>query len=150
MTTRAAIAPTVRHATRINSTTAVFEVCVTSQATWITVTAHDSGTVSYSVAPNTGGVRSGTLTIAAQIVTVTQDENHPPVASDQMFGTDENVPFSGRLTATDSDHDALSFEVVSNGALGTVTILLVAAIFSTRSTTLKYTFPDVSTATPSG
>ena len=34
VTTRPAIAPTLRQATRMNSTTADFEQCVTSQATW--------------------------------------------------------------------------------------------------------------------
>ncbi|HEX3479764.1 MAG TPA: BACON domain-containing carbohydrate-binding protein [Kofleriaceae bacterium] len=48
----------------------------TSNAAWITITAGSSGTgsgtVSYTVAQNTGGPRSGTLTIAGQTFTVNQ------------------------------------------------------------------------------
>jgi hypothetical protein len=49
----------------------------TSNAGWITVTGGASGTgngtVSYSVAANSGGARSGTLTIGGQTFTVNQD-----------------------------------------------------------------------------
>jgi len=48
----------------------------TSNAVWITVTGGasgtDNGTVSYSVAANTGAARSGTITIAGQTFTVNQ------------------------------------------------------------------------------
>ena len=47
-----------------------------SNSGWITVTGGSggtgSGTVSYSIAPNTGPARSGTLTVAGQTVTVNQ------------------------------------------------------------------------------
>lgn len=50
-----------------------------SGASWITITAGNSGTgngtVSYSVAANTGPVRSGTLTIAGQSITINQPSN---------------------------------------------------------------------------
>ncbi len=49
----------------------------TSNAPWITVTSGtpgaDNGTVGYSVAPNTGPARTGTITIAGLTFTVTQD-----------------------------------------------------------------------------
>jgi hypothetical protein len=48
----------------------------TSNAAWITITAGSSGagngTVSYTVAQNTGGARSGTMTIAGRTFTVNQ------------------------------------------------------------------------------
>ena len=48
----------------------------TSNASWLTITSGVSGTgsgdVTYSVAANSGGVRTGTLTIADQTLTVTQ------------------------------------------------------------------------------
>ena len=48
----------------------------TSNASWLTITSGASGTgsgdVTYSVAANSGGVRTGTLTIADQTLTVTQ------------------------------------------------------------------------------
>jgi plastocyanin len=47
-----------------------------SNASWLTITAGSSGTgdgtVTYSVAANTGGARTGTMTIAGQTFTVTQ------------------------------------------------------------------------------
>src|SRR5207249_1960566 len=47
-----------------------------SNAAWITVvsggTGSGNGTISYSVAPNTGAARSGTLTIAGQTFTIDQ------------------------------------------------------------------------------
>jgi uncharacterized repeat protein (TIGR03803 family) len=51
---------------------------------WIAVTsqssASGSGTVGFTVAPNTGPARIGTLTVAAHTVTVTQDEGAEPLA----------------------------------------------------------------------
>lgn len=48
----------------------------TSNATWITIqsggTGRGDGSVGYTVAPNLGGTRTGTLTVAGQTVTVTQ------------------------------------------------------------------------------
>jgi len=47
-----------------------------SNAAWITVvsggTGSGNGTVSYSVSPNTGAARSGTLTVAGQTITINQ------------------------------------------------------------------------------
>ena len=58
-----------------------------SNVSWVTITAGASGTgpgtVSYSVAANTGAARSGTLTIAGQTVTITQaagSQSQPPGA----------------------------------------------------------------------
>jgi hypothetical protein len=48
----------------------------TSNAAWLTITGgtnrSGSGAVSFTVAPNTGGARSGTLTVASQTITVNQ------------------------------------------------------------------------------
>ncbi len=50
---------------------------VTSKPSWITITAGNAGagngTVSYSVSPNTGSTRTGTMTIGGKTFTVTQD-----------------------------------------------------------------------------
>lgn len=58
------------------STTSGCAWSASSNASWITVTSAASGTgpgnVNFSVAANTGGVRSGTLTIAGQTFAVTQ------------------------------------------------------------------------------
>jgi hypothetical protein len=54
----------------------------TSNTSWVTITSGTSGngngTVSYSVAANTGGFRTGTLTIGGQTFTVNQSGNSLP------------------------------------------------------------------------
>jgi len=44
-----------------------------SNSAWLTVTNAGGGSVSYTVQANTGGARTGTLTVAGQTVTITQD-----------------------------------------------------------------------------
>jgi len=55
----------------------------TSNASWITITAGSmgtgNGTVSYSVSENTGGTRTGTMTIGGQTFTITQDGVASPI-----------------------------------------------------------------------
>jgi hypothetical protein len=59
------------------TTTSACSWTATSNAGWITVTSGGSGTgngtVNYSVAANTGAQRTGTLTVAGQTVTITQN-----------------------------------------------------------------------------
>ncbi len=61
----------------------------TSNASWLTITAGASGSgggsVTFSVAANTGGGRSGTLTVAGQAVTITQAGNCTLTASPLAF-----------------------------------------------------------------
>ena len=67
----------------------------TSGATWITITSGaagtGNGTVSFTVANNTGAARTGTLTIAGRAFTVTQAASSsptpppPPPAVLQLF-----------------------------------------------------------------
>lgn len=94
----------------------------TSDDPWITITDQSSttgnGTVSFTVAPNSGPERTGTLTVALQTVTVTQDEATAPVAENAATSTDEDVSVSGTLVATDPNGDALTFSIVANGTLG--------------------------------
>lgn len=56
-----------------------------SSASWISITSGSNGsgigTVSYSVAPNTGGSRAGTLMIAGLTFTITQLGTAPPLGS---------------------------------------------------------------------
>jgi hypothetical protein len=73
----------------------------TSNASFITVTSGSSGsgngTVSYSVAPNTGASqRTGTITIAGQTFTVTQDG----LPQTTLVVTPETVSAGGAVTAT--------------------------------------------------
>jgi hypothetical protein len=63
----------------------------TSDAAWITITAGASGTgngtVSYSVAANTGPERTGVITIAGQIHTVTQSSSCASIGPNQTIAS---------------------------------------------------------------
>ena len=100
----------------------------TSNDPWVTVTGQSgpsgSGNVSYSVAPNSSGIaRTGTLTVAAQTVTIHQDASIAPTASDDTLTTAEDTQTSGTLNATDPNSDPLTFSIVTNGTLGVATII---------------------------
>lgn len=88
----------------------------TSNASWITVTSggtgSGSGTVDYFVSANTGTTaRTGTITIAGRLFTVTQSNQAPqyiwePLGPAPLLHND--IPYSGRVTSiavspTDSD-----------------------------------------------
>jgi hypothetical protein len=94
---------------------------------WITITSgasgSGSGTVAFSVAPNTGGAREGTLTIAGVTFTVTQ----PGGCSYTIRPTEANVGAAGETVEVDvlagggCSWTAVShvpWIVVSNGATG--------------------------------
>jgi hypothetical protein len=72
----------------------------TSSAAWVTITAGSSGTgngtVSYTVAPNTGGSRSATMTIAGQTVTV----NQAAAGGSEMLSNAGFESWSGGLPAS--------------------------------------------------
>jgi subtilase family serine protease len=48
--------------------------------------------------------------------------NIAPVAADGSFSTDQEVDFSGMLSASDAEGDPLTYAIVDNGTLGTATI----------------------------
>src|SRR5205814_3306621 len=58
--------------------------------------------------------------------------NHAPDASNSSATTNQNVPVTGGLVATDVDGDALAFSIVTNGTKGTATI--------TNATTGAFTY----------
>ena len=99
-----------------------------SQDAWITITDQSSttgnGTVTYTVAPNTGAARVGTLTVAAtHPVVIAQEAFTAPVAQNGAVTTSEGSPVNGTLIATDPNSDPLTFSIVANGALGTAVII---------------------------
>jgi uncharacterized repeat protein (TIGR01451 family) len=79
----------------------------TSNAPWISITSGSSGTgngtVNYSVTANTEtGSRTGTLTIADRLVTVTQARPVPPYIWEPLGPAplyDGTTPYSGRVTS---------------------------------------------------
>jgi hypothetical protein len=83
------IAPTSQNATAAAGTGTVTVTATTacawtavSNAAWLTVTSGaagiGNGSVGFSIAANTGAARTGTLTVATQIFTVTQSAGTPP------------------------------------------------------------------------
>ena len=78
-----------------------------------------NGADSFTFKANDGGLDSNTATIS---ITVTPD-NDAPVASDASFTTDENVPLSTFLPATDVDQgDILNFSITGPPSSGAVLI----------------------------
>lgn len=71
----------------------------TSGVPWLTITAgatgSGNGSVGFSVAANTGGARSGTLTIAGQVFTVNQAAFVAPACTYSIAPPSQNVPALG-------------------------------------------------------
>ena len=80
---------------------------VNGAPSWLTVGVPQPGetSVDYSVAPNPGGARAATITVAAQPVEVTQAGNGIPVAVDDEATTDAGVPVVIRVVDNDTDPD---------------------------------------------
>jgi hypothetical protein len=96
----------------------------TSNAAWITVSSGTSGTgngsVAYTVAANTGGARSGTLTVAGQTFTVTQDAAPAPCTY-AIAPTSASVAAAGGTgTVAVSAGGSCSWTATSNAAWITV------------------------------
>jgi hypothetical protein len=67
-----------------------------SNVSWLTITSGSTnsgnGTVTFSVAANTGAARSGTLSIAGRVFTVTQDAAAPAACAYSIAPTSQNAP----------------------------------------------------------
>ena len=110
-----------------------------------TVTITNASTGAYTYTPNAdyNGADSFTFrandgTADSNIATITitvNPANDAPVASNDAISTQEDVPVSDNLAASDVDGDALTYSVVAQPANGTVTI--------TNASTGAYTYtPD--------
>ena len=75
--------------------------------------------MSYAVAPNAGEPRVGTLTVAAQMVTIEQEAVRTLEALDGVVTTDEDMAVAGTLGMNPPAPAPLTFAVVANGTLGT-------------------------------
>ena len=94
-----------------------------SNVSWITITSGasgtDDGTVRYLVAPNIGGARTGTLTVAGQTLTVTQAAL---VCSYSISPNNVKVEApAGGGTTTVSTSSTCTWTAVSNDSWITVT-----------------------------
>jgi VCBS repeat-containing protein len=95
-----------------------------------TVTVNADGTFSYLPDANFHGsdsftytVNDGTVDSSPAIVTITVDAvNDAPVGDASAFATDEDTTYTGALTGSDVDGDALTFALDTQAAHGTVTV----------------------------
>ena len=80
--------------------------------------ANASGSDSFTFLANDGVADSNTATVAVTINPI----NDPPVADPGVLTTDEDVPVTGMLSASDPDGGAVSYSIVSNAGKGSVNI----------------------------
>lgn len=90
-----------------------------------------TGVITYTPALNYYGTDSFNYTVRDDtgylsneaVVTVTINPvNDPPVAQEGNAATDEDTPFNGTLSASDVDEDSLTFSIVTEPSLGTVSL----------------------------
>jgi len=130
------------------TTTSTCAWTATSNTQWITVSGGASGTgngtVSYTVAANTGGTRSGTVTIAGQTLTVTQAPCGYSIAPpSQQVEASGGVASVSVTTASGCAWTAMSnanWIVITSGASGsgngTVTFVVATNTGNARTGTL--------------
>ena len=98
----------------------------TTTTPWITINPPVGGTangpVSFTVAPNTGTARTGTIVAALQTITVNQGAPTVPVAQNSAITTPEDIAIGSTLIASDADGDATHLQRVDSTALGRSTI----------------------------
>ena len=107
-------------ATITNATTGAFTYTPTLNA---------NGPDTFSFKVSDGAVTSNVATITVSITPV----NDAPVAASGTLATAEDTPASGTLVASDVDHDALVYSIVTNGGKG------VASITNTTTGAFTYT-----------
>lgn len=96
------------------------------------------------VAQDTGGTANGGVdTSPPQSFTVTILPNQPPVANDSTFPAVINTPVSGFVSATDIDGPALTYSLVMNPALGTISAFTATTGAFTYTPTAGATGLDV-------
>ncbi|MCK6471603.1 MAG: Ig-like domain-containing protein, partial [Planctomycetes bacterium] len=78
----------------------------------------ETGTDTLTFKINDGALDSNTATITVTIGPV----NDKPVAQADAFTTDEDTAHDGTLSATDTENDALTYTIVSNGSKGTAVV----------------------------
>ena len=141
----------------ITGTVSVSSTCswgATSTDPWITVTApaglgNGNGTVSYTVSPNTGAPRTGTITIGGKTFTVSQDGSAPctfavsPTPYPAFNGSGNNgtitvTPSAGSCSwsATSSDPSWIQITWGSGTGTGDVTFTITANPGAERTGTI--------------
>ena len=101
---------------------ALGQVVLTNKATGAftyTPGADKSGSDSFTFKVNDGVANSNIATVSISILAV----NDAPMAADGELAVNGNATATGSLVGTDPDSSALRYSIVSNGSLGTATIL---------------------------
>jgi VCBS repeat-containing protein len=118
----------------------------TTTTSWITINPPIGGsandTVNFTVAPNAGPARTGTLVVALQTVTVTQDASAPPVAQNDAITTAEDGSAAGTLRAIDPNGDAITFSLLAPPAHGTAVLTNSSTGAFTYTPPANYNGPD--------
>ena len=154
------IAPTTQNAPDTASTGTVNVTAgvgctwaATSNAPWITITAgatgSGNGAVAFSIAANTGAVRTGTMTIAGQTFTVTQAATPPPPCTYSIAPLTQNIDATGGVgsvaitttagcawTATSNAPWITINSAASGSGSGTVTFIVATNTGTARTGTL--------------
>jgi Tol biopolymer transport system component len=121
----------------------------TTTTPWITLTPPSggsaNGTVSFTVAPNTGAARTGTIVAALQTITVNQGPPSVPIAQNSAISTPEDISVASTLIASDADGDAITFSVLTQPALGAVTITNPSTGAFVYSPTVNFNGTDIFT-----
>ena len=98
-----------------------------------TPNANENGADSFVIA-----VSDGQFTVHATVAVTITAVNDAPVAIDGTLSTNEDVPVTGTLTASDVDSSSLTFSIVGNASKGTVVI--------TDAATGAYTYTPLANA----
>jgi VCBS repeat-containing protein len=126
----------------------------TTTTPWITINqpigGSANGTVNFTVAPNAGPARTGTLVVALQTVKVTQDASAPPVAQNGAVTVAEDGSAVGTLSAIDPNGDAITFSLLTPPAHGTAVLTNSSTGAFTYTPPANYNGPDSFTFTATG
>ena len=77
---------------------------------------HGDDSLTYTISDGNGGAATGSVALTVTAV------NDAPVAQDSALTTSIGTPLTGRFSASDSDGDALTYELIASGSLGQATL----------------------------
>jgi hypothetical protein len=111
----------------------------TSQATWLSVGASGSGgaVVAYSVTANSGAQRTGTVTIAAQVLTVTQAAGAAPPSGGFPTAATTGIPAGTTLRSCGSTVTLSTANAVIDGCTYTGNVTVTAQNVTIKNSRLK-------------